>query len=188
MNDMNETLAEIRRRGNDRIRARKQMRSRVAAFCVPLVLCVAAFFALPDIGMPTNISRPVETMIPTATQPMQIPSYQVPQTLPHGEMVVLTVAGKGVSRSYTDREILVKLQNMLDAIVTSGHTVAEVTDVTAAGSPATAPEKSDSFWLHVGGEMEFWLHETSVYFPEENIAYSISAAQYQALRMLLELE
>jgi len=64
MNDMNETLAEIQRRGAERIRARKQTRNRVIALCVPLVLCVTALLVMPEFGQPTYVSRPVETMIP----------------------------------------------------------------------------------------------------------------------------
>lgn len=184
MNDMNETLAEIRRRGNERILARKQARNRVIALCVPLVLCVAAVLAMPEFGQPTNVSIPVETKIPAETQTHTLPSAQ------DNSAVLLTVTGKGINRSYTDKETFLQLQDLLNAVVVAGQGTASISEQSAAGTPSKITEKAEGLRLTVYVEeepMEFILYSNAIFKEEENLFYGISTAQYNALLQLLEL-
>ena len=184
MNDMNETLAEIRRRGAERIRARKQTRNRVIALCVPLVLCVTAVLAMPEFGQPTYVSRPVETMIPVSTQTHTMPTvHDTPE-------VLLTVTGKGFSRSYTDVKTFNQLQALLNTLVAEGRATSYVSDQSAVGTPPTRTETADSLRLTVydeGTPRKFILYSNAIYDEAENLCYSISAAQYNVLLELLEL-
>lgn len=184
MNDMHETLAEIRRRGAERIRARKQTRNRVIALCVPLVLCVTAVLAMPEFGQPTYVSRPVETMIPVSTQTHTVPTVQ------DAPDVLLTVTGNGFSRSYTDMETLTQLQAMLNTLVAEGRATSYVSHQSAVGTPPTRTETADGLRLTIyeeGEPRELILYSGAIYDETEDLCYSISAAQYNVLLRLLEL-
>ena len=184
MNDMHETLAEIRRRGAERIRARKQTRNRVIALCVPLVLCVTALLVMPEFGQPTYVSRPVETMIPVSTQTHTMPTVQ------DAPDVLLTVTGKGFSRSYTDMETLTQLQGLLDTLVVEGTATSYESHQSAVGTFPTITENTDGLHLTVydhGEPREYILYANAIFDESENLCYSISTAQYNVLLDLLEL-
>ena len=191
MQDMNDTLAEIRRRGETRIRERNRIRNRVAAFCVPLVLCVAAVLAMPELGQPTYVAKPVETQVPNVTQPFTNPGFQNQDLLLEEDTVVISVSGKNLSRSYTDGETLEKVQKLLDACKVSTQGTATASDGTATGTPSNNKEAEDAIRLNLlDGEAPrmFLLYETTLYDLQENLAYPISKAAYNSLLWALGLD
>ena len=191
MQDMNDTLAEIRRRGETRIRERKRIRNRVAALCVPLVLCVAAVLAMPELGQPTYVAKPVETQVPNVTQPFTNPGFQNQDYLLEEDPVVISVSGKNLSRSYTDGETLEKVQKLLDACKVSPQGTATASDGTATGTPSNNKEAEDAIRLTLlDGETPrtFLLYEATLYDLQENLAYPISKAAYNSLLWALGLD
>ena len=191
MQDMKETLAEIRRRGETRIRQRKRIRNRVAALCVPLVLCVAAVLAMPEVSQPTYVAKPVETQVPNVTQPFTNPGFQNQDYLLEEDPVLISVSGKNLSRSYTDGETLEKVQKLLDACKVSPQGTAAASDVTATGTPSNNKEAEDAIRLTLlDGETPraFLLYEATLYDLQENLAYPISKAAYNSLLWALGLD
>ena len=191
MQDMKDTLAEIRRRGETRIRERKRIRNRVAACCVPLVLCVAAVLAMPELGQPTYVAKPVETQVPNVTQPFTNPGFQNQDYLLEEDPVLISVSGKNLSRSYTDGETLEKVEKLLDACKVSTQGTAAASDETATGTPSNNKESEDAIRLTLlDGEAPrtFLLYETTLYDLQENLAYPISKATYNSLLWALGLD
>ena len=192
MQDMKETLAEIRRRGETRIRQRKRIRNRVAAFCVPLVLCVGAVLAMPELGQPTYVAKPVETVVPTSTEPTTKPGFQNQDHLLEEDPVVMVVSGKNISRSYTDGETLEKVEKLLDACKVSTQGTVAATDANGAVSaPSKNKEAEGAIRLTLlDGETprEFLLYEETLYDLQEDLAYPISKAAYNSLLWALELK
>jgi hypothetical protein len=191
MQDMNDTLAEIRRRGETRIRERKRIRNRAMALCVPLVLCVAAVLAMPEVSRPTYVANPVETLVPTVTQPFTNPGFQNQQYFTEEEPVMISVSGKNGSRSYTDGETLAKVQKLLDACKVSVQGTAIATDATAVGAPYQNKDTGDAIRLTLlDGEnpREYLLYEATLYDLQEDLAYPISKATYNSLLWALGLD
>ena len=191
MQDMNDTLAEIRRRGETRIRERKRIRNRVAALCVPLVLCVGAVLAMPETSQPAYVAKPVETLVPTSTEPLTKPGFQNQDHLLEEDPVVMAVSGKNLSRSYTDGETLEKVEKLLDACKVSTQGTATASDAAATGTPSKNKEAEGAIRLSLlDGETprEFLLYENTLYDLQENLAYPISKADYNSLLWALELK
>ena len=191
MQDMNDTLAEIRRRGETRIRERKRIRNRVMALCVPLVLCVAAVLAMPELSQPTYVAKPVETMIPASSQPTTQPGLQNQQYIPEEDPVLVTVSGKDLNRTYSDGETLEKVQKLLDACKLNSKGIACATDTSAVDAPSKDPGSENAIRLTLlDGETPraFLLYEATVYDLQENLAYPISKASYNSLLWALGLD
>ena len=198
MNDMNETLAEIRRRGNERIRARKQLRNRITALCVPLVLCVAAVLTAPVHELPSSETKPQETLIPaetiqSATKPMNQEAFQ--EIKEDSELIskrkTLKVQGKDLERSYTDEETISEFWKLLSGWdSTQWYASHQSEDETRAASPVMEHAASGSLRLILTDGDETWeyiLYAGSFYDVQEKVGYPISHTQYTAIMELLKL-
>ncbi len=194
MNDMNDTLAEIRRRGETRIRARKQLRRRITALCVPLVLCVAALLTVPIQGQPTYEAKPAETVFPGEIhQYNTIPNTQVVVQDIHEDSttIILKAEGENLERSYTDAETITAFQQLLNGWASSNSCASYFSeDESRAGVPAKENTTVGSIRLtFTDGEetREYILHSRSLYDVKEKVSYPISHAQYTAVMELLKL-
>lgn len=199
MNDMHETLAEIRRRGNERIRARKQLRNRITALCVPLVLCAATVLTAPVLEHSSAETRPQETVIPaetiqSTTKPMnQEALHEIKED---SDMILksktLKVQGKDLERSYTDEETISAFRKLLSGWdSTQWYTSHYSEDETRAGSPAMEVASSGGIRLILTDGDETWiyiLYPRSFYDTQEKVGYPITHAQYTAMMELLKLE
>jgi hypothetical protein len=153
---------------------------------------VAAVLAMPELGQPTYVAKPVETQVPNVTQPFTNPGFQNQDYLLEEDPVVISVSGKNLSRSYTDGETLEKVQKLLDACKVSGQGTVNAADATAAvGAPSKNKEAEGAIRLTLlDGESprEFLLYEETLYDLQENLAYPISKAAYNSLLWALELK
>lgn len=191
MNDMKETVAEIRRRGEARIRARKRMQTRVFAFCVPLVLCLAAWLAFPVLESTTYSAIPEETAIPATLQ------ENTENTVDHMQDVtftaLLTVTGQGIDRTYTDQETVSRASDLIQSLLDSWQYASDYSsNESRGGTPAVlAQENKNGIRLVFSKEeetLEYVLNSRSLFDVQENLGYMITDTQYQAIVNILGID
>lgn len=115
MRDLKECQAEVFRRSEKRIRARKQRRKRMLIACVPVVLCISlvSVFALLPTGAVNKEVAPESYYDPF---PDKMDSGAIGAV---GELAAGTVAvsGKGVSLRHTDAEAVQRITSLINSIV-----------------------------------------------------------------------
>ena len=108
MRELHECQAEVFRRSEKRIKARKQHRKHILLACIPLVLCITLFsaFFLRD----TNRAAPEA---PVATRPaMNVPCGDWDGSSP-GSVLRVEVSGLDFSRIYTDTAEIMLISDQL---------------------------------------------------------------------------
>lgn len=121
MRNLEECQAEVFRRSEKRIKARKVRRTGILAVCVPLVLCVAGLAFLPQVGVKS----------PTDVPATEIAGYQYSDTMAQECVAVLyadtiAVSGNGISHVYSDAE-------KVSEIVTLLHMGTQVSEIEEEG-------------------------------------------------------
>lgn len=163
MRNLDECQAEVFRRSEKRIKARKTRRNRILAACVPLVLCVAGMAFLPQMGVksPTDVPATV------------IAGYQYSDTMAQECVVVLcadniAVSGNGFSHVYSDEEKVSEIVTLLhmgtqvpeiedeDEILT----VTTQDDAVDLGTESKAAGYRITIRRSVGADIEYELHGT----------------------------
>ena len=163
MRNLEECQAEVFRRSEKRIKARKVRRTRILAVCVPLVLCVAGLALLPRIGGNGL------THVPAT----EIAGYLYSDTMAQECVAVLyadtiAVSGNGISHVYSDAE-------KVSEIVTLLHMGTQVSEIEEEDGMLTVTTRDDAVDLgteskaegyritirrSVGAEIQYELHGT----------------------------
>lgn len=183
MNDMNEVLLEIRRRGAERIRARKRIRNRIVACCVPVALCAAVLLAIP-MGTPLDITE--GTAVDQMTDQLET------QTSPERSDVTLWISGKGIDVCSSDPDRVERLREWLGGL-SAGFSYPSAY---SADSAITREEREDrketdviSIRIEENGEsFEYLLSGSALHDTEHEKFYPISKTQYRELLRLLEID
>ena len=108
MRELHECQAEVFRRSEKRIKARKQRRKHILLACIPLVICITLFsaFFLRD----TNRAAPEA---PVATRPaMNVPCGDWDGSSP-GSVLRVEVSGLDFSKTYTDTADIMLISDRL---------------------------------------------------------------------------
>lgn len=100
MRNLNECQAEVFRRSEKRIKARKQRRNHILMACIPLVLCITLFsaFVLPDLAPDKSTDPGIADGSDGAIGGLS----ENKQESPPCPIAKITVAGSDFSQSYTD--------------------------------------------------------------------------------------
>jgi hypothetical protein len=110
MRELHECQAEVFRRSEKRIKARKQHRKHILLACIPLVICITLFsaFFLRD----TNRAAPEA---PVATRPaMNVPCGDWDGSSP-GSVLRVEVSGFDFSKIYTDTADIMLISDQLNS-------------------------------------------------------------------------
>lgn len=163
MRNLEECQAEVFRRSEKRIKARKARRTGILAACVPLVLCVAGMAFLPQVGVKS----------PTDVPATEIAGYPYSDTMAQECVAVLyadtiAVSGNGISHVYSDAE-------KVSEIVTLLHMGTQVSEIEEEDGMLTVTTRDDAVDLEteskaedyritirrsVGAEIQYELHGT----------------------------
>lgn len=108
MRDLMECQAEVFRRSEKRIKARKQRRNHMLMACVPLVICVTLAFALKPIMPSDQKTEPENT---TQQESTGLPESS--ETMLSNSVVVM---GVGVSNSFTSAEDFGEITGILASV------------------------------------------------------------------------
>jgi len=119
MRNLNECRAEVFRRSEMRIKARRQRRKNILLVCLPLVLCISAFsgFVLPAMIPVTSTDNPRQETIYTYMSGAM--GTDVIVGLSAGNV---TVSGNGISHSYASATDVQRILSLLHRIGTVGGT------------------------------------------------------------------
>lgn len=111
MRNLNECRAEVFRRSEARIKARKRRRNAILTACVPVALCVALIMA---VGLPGNADQPAaeKGLAECATEPAGAMDVDSPVSL--GSSVVrVEVEGMGFDLTHTEPEKVAQIAKQL---------------------------------------------------------------------------
>lgn len=110
MRNLQECQAEVFRRSEKRIKARRQRRNRMLLACIPLVLCVTVLGVL---LLPGAAAEPGGNSGPPDAALGALPELQGESYL--CSIASITVTGSGVSKTYTDTSRILAIWDRLQA-------------------------------------------------------------------------
>lgn len=198
MKEISEYTAEVFRRSEKRIKARRQRRNRILITCIPVALCltICGTILLPGVT-PTGKSDPKNGV--EAMEGMGNSEY----TSLSSSIAKITVSGDGVSRTITDSEELLRI---IDRLHLNGITPPEsngmsVEDFQDNGadykehSNSTSGVVSDSaiteytiiLYSHEGDVTQYELSGNALKNLTTNETYTLSPKQVDELLKILEL-
>jgi len=200
MRNFEERKAEVFRRSEKRIKARKQRRNHILMACIPLVLCITLFsvFFLP--GLSANTKEPgvaddaAGELIANKSESLSCAYTKI------------DVTGNGISLSYTKASDILSISNQLASCMViepeNSTSVGEETrgddfknesveDSYIAITGATSAAGTGyviTLTLHEGGTIAYRLTGNSLLDMAENKTYKLTPAQLKELNELLGIK
>lgn len=186
MRNLEQRLAEINRRSEEILKARRQRRKYIATACIPVVLCIALFSAF---ILPTMRDRNAEA-VPENDGNSAITGSNSGAT---NYVWSVKVVGTGISRNYrTAEEIsgIVRTINSLTAVPEMGEDVlggigTDANMTFPAGTPEEKEEYEIVFSLSNGTTKTYYLSEAVLTDRKAGKEYLLTEAQYAQLKAVL---
>lgn len=163
MRNLDECQAEVFRRSEKRINARKRCRNRILTVCIPLVLCIVGVTFLPQMAVNSPADVPAT----------EIAGYQYSDTMAQECVAVqyadtIAVSGNGFSRVYSDAEKVNEIVTLLhmgtqaSEIVNEDEmlTVTTQDDAVDLGTESKATGYRITIRRSVGADIQYELHGT----------------------------
>lgn len=179
MRSFEERKAEILRRSNARIRARKKRRVGALLCCIPMFVCVT-FFAV----------MILPAMMPAGSA---APDEKAAQDSLFCADILVEIETDGYCRQYTDQNVIVEISNAIHAVTNAendpvlGETPAETTEIYLSDSKVVQT-CTVTFTDREGNTTAYVLTERSLYAKETETTYALTNEQSAALRQTLGLD
>lgn len=188
MRNLNECQAEVFRRSEKRIKARKQRRNHVLMTCVPLTLCISfmAVFMLSG-GKLTASERKNPVDMPPQNDSMSCAAVKV------------EVSGHGQTKEYTDTEIVTTVyaqisnyssaESIVDTQTTSGGGLDNETEITQGltGSVTSSKGYQIVITFEDGSKLSYDLKGRLLTARNTNRSYTLTKDQQKQLTALLDI-
>lgn len=190
MRNLNECQAEVFRRSEKRIKARKKRRNHVLMTCVPLALCVSVLAVFVLSGGKRSAPESIDpTVIPLQNEIVQSSTMKI------------EVSGQGRTKAYTDPEVVMTVYTQLygyycasteDSMGTGAAGGNEFTGKHGITSEVTSsPAGRNGYQIVItlenGSKLSFDLDGMVLTVRNTNRSYTLTHYQYKVLTEILDI-
>ncbi len=190
MRTLNECQAEVFRRSEKRIKARKQRRNHVLTNCVPLALCVSMLAVV-------MLSGGKMTM----TESTGVPGMPLQNEIVQSSTMKIEVSGQGKTKEYTDPEVVTTVYAQLSGYYHASTEDSVSTDTAGenafTGKNGITSEITNSatgsngyrigITLQEGSKLSFDLDGMVLTVRNTQRSYTLTKQQYKELTEILDI-